>query len=85
MCVAVYPRKISSLAACILPALCEGGKSKGLGTPEKFSGGREAPGLLRSLHQASGQQRSVAQQGDTQCSNPGFFAFEIGIGEHTLV
>lgn len=82
----VDPRKISSLAACFLPALCEWGKSKeGLGTPERFSGGRDAPGLLRSCHQASGQQGSVAQQGDPQCSYPGFFAFEIGIGEHTPV
>lgn len=63
VCVVMHLRKISSLAACILPALCEGMKSEeGLGTPDKSHGGRDAPGLLRSLHQASGQQRSVAPQ-----------------------
>lgn len=84
VCVTRHPRKISSLAACILLSLYEGEKSEeGLGTPETpCLGGRDAPALLRSLQQASDQQRSVAQQEDTQCSYPGFFAFEMGIDEH---
>lgn len=63
VCVALCPRKLRSPDACTLPALCEGVKSE-----EDHHGGRAVPGLLRSLHQASDQQRSVAQQGDTQSS-----------------
>lgn len=45
---------------------------------EDRHGGRAAPGLLRSLHQGSDQQRSEAQQGDTQSSYAGSFACELG-------
>lgn len=79
MYVAMHPRKISSLAACILPSLYEGEKAEeGLGAPDKFPGGRDAPGLLRSLHQASGQQRSVAQEGARPVFLPWLLCFWNG-------
>lgn len=64
-CVWTQGRSVAWLHVSCLLCVGGGAESKdGLGTPEKFPGGRDAPGLLRSRHQTSGQQGSVAQQGD---------------------